>query len=182
MKNIVPLTLLINLFIISNCSIGQGNLYSASEFYPNNSIYIELAGNSLFFASLNYERIFHKEDNLFLSVRGGIGYGKFLNVSVLSLPILVNGIFHIHRAFSFELGLGTTLMNVGYQKDEDYPYGYHFGGTFTGVAGIRIQSSKGFLFRASFTPILDVNNLLSPDSKLKSRLLPWFGISFGDSF
>ena len=162
---------------------------------PNNSIYLELAGQGLL-VSLNYERIFFHGGDFYISGRMGFGYVP-PKITTLSLPLLVNGMYQVSNGFLFELGIG---FNPTYTFWPDYysSGGLFSGGAFyesgsfidpliTGFAGIRIQKKKGFLFRLGFTPLIELtknmeNRTIYKQFGIKNSFLPWVGMSLGYSF
>ncbi len=147
--------------------------------YPNNSVFIEIGGNSFFFGSLNYERIFLNKDFFYLSGRIGVGYGYFID-QIQSAPIVINGIFQIYHTLAVEVGAGLSLVRYGIETEMGsgiWNYQYEFAPT--GIAGIRIQAKNGFLFRLDFTPLYD-QIIIKRESGY--NIIPWFGFSLGYSF
>jgi hypothetical protein len=146
--------------------------------YPYNSIYLELGGNSIYFGSLNYERILLHRKFYYLSVRGGIG-GGYIPIpppeSMISFPLLINSIFQLNRGSAIELGTGVSWMLVGTEEGESSNLGiWETGGDApvpTGTIGYRYQAKKGFLLRVNFTPFTNFKEIFY-----------FFGISFGYSF
>jgi len=145
---------------------------------PNNSIYLELFGNSVFY-SLNYERIFINKNKFYLSGRIGACY---LPVKIddkrFVFPLLINGILHYNKRLHFEFGIGVTFFSLREFNYNYYPSSpnYVFYENMLAIVaniGLRYQGQKGFLFRLGFTPLYSIKG---------PRLLPWGGISFGYSF
>jgi len=166
------------LLISINC-LGQENNKPTEISYPYNSIYIEFGGNAVFFGSLNYERIIVNKNILYLSGRIGIGYGNFSGTSVISMPVLINGIFQIYNPLAFEVGLGVSFMNVGKQDNfGDGHWIYRNEVAPTGIAGIRLQLKNGFLMRLDFTPFYANLEYENEESIFHSS----FGLSIGYSF
>jgi len=158
---------------------GQDTVKNHPYNYATNNIFVEVAGNSYLFGSLNYERVIIKRGNFYFNGRIGIGYGNFSQTSIISLPIGFNGIIQIHRAFAWEIGLGFTLMQItrsdasprnSVQEYEQIP-------ALIVNTGFRIQDKDGFLFRIDFTPFFnpDKEGQLLPGNKLN----PWAGLSIG---
>ena len=173
------LFLLLTFSVISLFCLGQGKDSTYIGLYPNNSIFIEIGGNSVLFGSLNYERIFLKRDFFYLSGRIGVGYGNFVGVDILSTPILINGIFQIYHALAFEVGVGLSLMRFGTESELGSGiWSYEYEPAPTGIAGIRIQAKNGFLFRLGFTPLYA--HIIQDDHGYHG--VPWFGFSLGYSF
>jgi len=158
---------------------GQDTVKNHQYNYPNNNIFVEVAGNSYFFGSLNYERVLVKQKNFYLNGRIGIGYGNYWPTSILSAPIGFNGILQIYQAFAWEIGLGFSLIRIkrsdasprnSILELEQIP-------AMIPSTGFRIQDKDGFLLRIDFTPIFNLNNkgqLLPP-----KRFAPWVGLSIG---
>ena len=162
---------------------------------PVNSLYLELAGH-LNFVSLNYERLFYYKKEVYLTWRIGAGYIP-PSVNTISLPFLVNGIYHVSRGFFLELGMGLDLTYTFWtdQHGSDaqlYGTTFYAAGAFadlllTGCAGIRIQSRNGFLLRLDFTPLVELNDnagtrTIYMQTGSGKRFLPWVGVSLGYSF
>ncbi|MFA5781137.1 MAG: hypothetical protein WC868_02590 [Bacteroidales bacterium] len=147
---------------------------------PNNSFYIELLGNAPLY-SLNYERIFINKNKFYLSGRIGIGY-FFSKLdpgssNIVVTPVLINVGYQLRKKFFIETGIGATYA---YQREVTYSYysgkkEIDINNSFFGTAliGLRIQGSKGFLFRVGFTPFYSINEFL---------FAPFGGVSFGYSF
>ena len=167
---------LIPVFIKVN---GQDTVKNHQYNYPNNSIFIEVAGNSYLFGSLNYERVLIKRGNFYFNGRIGIGYGNYSQTSILSLPIGFNGIIQIYQAFAWEIGLGFSLIQI--RRSDASPRNSIL--EFEQIpaiivnTGLRIQDKNGFLFRIDFTPFFNPNNegQLLPPKGFK----PWAGLSIG---
>src|ERR1035438_5715961 len=176
---LVLLLLMILVFPFTSCFYchAQGSLRDNLVVYPNNSIFLELGGNSVFYGSLNYERIFLQRDFFYLSGRAGVGFGGFLSVNVLSVPLMANGIFQIYHALAFEVGVGVTLMKISRQQGEDEggDWSYQYQPAVSAMAGLRVQAKNGFLFRLNFTPFM--NYLYEHAADYKPAV--WFGMSFG---
>lgn len=172
MKYLVPI--LIFLFSI-NQVIGQDSIMKPKSNFPDNSIFFEVAGNGISYLSINYERMLLQKKSFYLSGRAGVGYFGFLNIhKLISLPVAFCGIIQWSRVFATEIGVGGTYAYVE-QEDDDYnENGEMIYSQFVvpvALAGIRVQSEKGFLFRATFTPIFTYD-----------KVYPCFGLSFGYSF
>lgn len=165
--------------IISLSCIGQENPKPARISYPNNSIYIEFGGNAIFFGSLNYERVIINKNLFYLSGRIGIGYGNFSGTRIISMPILINGIFQIYNPLSLEVGIGISLMNIGKQDNfGDGNWIYRNEVAPTGIVGIRLQLKNGFLMRLDFTPFYANLEYQNETSIIHCS----FGLSLGYSF
>ncbi len=176
MKILIVLLFLILVFIKVNC---QDTVKNHQYNYPNNSIFLEVAGNSYFFGSLNYERVLFKKGSFYFNGRIGIGYGNYSQTTILSLPIGFNGIIQIYQAFAWEIGLGLSLIHI--KRSDASPRNSLL--EFENIAamipstGFRIQDKDGFLLRIDFTPFFNLNSegqLLPPKS-----IKPWVGLSIG---
>jgi hypothetical protein len=143
---------------------------------PYNSFNIEVFGNSYLYGSLNYERIFFHRNDLYLSGRVGIGYIYFYNGFILSAPLLFNVIYHVYKDLSLEGGVGTTLF---FQQTTDSDFN-GVDPVLTGFIGMRLQTARGFCFRAGFVPFYDFMD--SGANFFSNHFEPWGGISFGYSF
>jgi hypothetical protein len=152
----------------------------------NNAIYLELLGNAVLFGSLNYERVVIHSRKVCFTFRTGFGYANDGTSQAMNFPLLANAWFRVSRKTCLEAGVGT-LLSYSYWP-EHYSFGLlsptwvesgdSFDAAFTACFGVRIQAPSGFLFRAGFTPLvnLDTKTYLFP------IFLPWGGISFGYSF
>lgn len=165
--------------LVSSIGFGQDTIKKQiiSNTLPNNSIYVELFGNSLYFGSVNYERIILHKQSFYFSGRIGTGFGYLIDTELLSIPIGLNGIFHIYHALYFEVGAGTTLFYYTQKQSDSGKWENGHWAALTGTAGIRLKSPGGFVFRATFTPIFNLNNPLN-----LSEVISWFGFSFGGCF
>ena len=143
---------------------------------PDNSVYIELFGNSFLYGSINYERIiFHQKSN-YLSGRIGAGFDYYEGTNIFSTPVIFNYIYNIHKDISFEVGMGTTIV-MQYVKNSSENLIIPL---LTGNVGIRIQSATGFIFRFGVTPFINFSD--DHPSRFDSFFMPWIGITFGYSF
>ena len=157
---------------------GQEKADTLPRVYPNNSIYLELGGNAIYFGSVNYERILLNRKFFYLSVRGGIG-GGYIPIppseSMISFPLLINSIFQVDKGIAVEAGAGISWMLVGTEEGESSNLGIWVKGgdapVPTGTIGFRYQAKKGFLLRVNFTPFTNFDEIFY-----------FFGISFGYSF
>ena len=106
--------------LMSSIGFGQDTIKKqiVSDTIPNNSIFVELFGNSLFFGSISYERIILHKHFFYLAGRIGKGFGYFFDTELLSIPVGLNGIFHIYHQLYFEVGAGATLFYYN-QKQSD---------------------------------------------------------------
>jgi len=167
--------------------------------FPNNSIYLELAGYSMGLGSLNYERVFFHKRHFYLTVRAGVGIkpGRY---QTISFPLLVNGIYQVSNKFALELGAGTNISYTWWNSwtetfnfwfivpvngTVDHPAGSFFAPLLVFNAGIRVQKPKGFVFRFNFTPLINFQTLskeVDYYTTLPRKVGCWFGISFGKSF
>jgi hypothetical protein len=135
-----------------------------------NSVYVELAGNSLFY-SVNYDRLFNKK----VSGRLGVMTAGAGDVSLTAVPLVGNYLFGSgsHR---FEVGAGPQLFLVSVDTENADGFGGidEDGTAIAGTAtlGYRYQPMDGgFQFRIGFTP-----------SFSQFGFLPWAGLSLGYAF
>jgi len=176
MKYSTIILFLIPVFLKVN---GQDTVKNPPYIYPNNSIFIEAAGNSYFFGSLNYERVLINKGIFYFNARIGIGYGNYSQTSILSLPIGFNGVLQIYQAFAWEFGLGLSLMQIKRSNASPRNSIEEFEQILALIpsTGLRIQDKNGFLFRIDFTPFFNPNSKgqLIPSKSFK----PWVGLSIG---
>ena len=164
---------------MSSIGFGQDTIKTqiSSDTLSNNSIFIEFFGNSFFYGSVNYERIILHKESFYLSGRIGTGAGYYVNTKLFSIPVVLNGIFHIYHPLYFEVGAGTTLFYYNQQNGVTGKWENGHWAALTGTAGIRLKSHGGFVFRATFTPIFNPNYYV-----IQSNPIVVFGISFGWCF
>jgi hypothetical protein len=156
------------LFLISFQVYGQ-------TFDAKNSLYVELGGNAGLY-SLNYDRILYQK-NAFKAV-GRVGISAFPQrffdqlapVLPLELTALIGkGNHHLETG----IGVAPLLHHVNHREENTLVTKLELGAFTTGRIGYRYQKSTGgFLFRAAFIPIIN----------LDSQLVPFAGISLGKSF
>jgi len=174
--------IIIILIIVCTCN-GQDTVSTSKNTHPKNSLFFEIAGSSIFFGSLNYERILINKNFFSFSGRIGIGIGKFWGNSLVTVPLLANGIFHVYHSIALEIGVGAEVLKMGFQqqdKPNKQPWRYNTDIIPTTMIGIRIQAKNGFLLRATFTPYYFYS---FSDSNINSNnFTPWFGLSLGGSF
>jgi hypothetical protein len=162
---------------------------------PGNSVYIELAGH-LNVVSINYEKVFYKVRDFYLTGRVGLGYIP-PTVNTLTVPVLANGIYRVSDVLFLELGFGLSVTYTFWSdittREEPYtlstvPVSGHFMDILlAGHAGIRVQKKNGFLFRFGFTPLYELTDILENRTvymqlDITEAFLPWVGMSFGYSF
>ncbi len=131
--------------------------------YAHHSIFLELAGNALFY-SINYDYRFWEH----VSVRAGFGRLKFFETSTL-VPVMINYLLPIsHHGSYLEVGAGPV-----FNLSKDYELVSSSDSNIAGTAtiGYRWQPVHGFQFRISFTPAFSA-----------TAFQPWGGISFGHCF
>lgn len=158
---------------------GQDTIKHYQDNYPINNIFVEVAGNSYLFGSLNYERVLLKQRNFYFNGRIGIGYGNFAPTSILSAPIGFNGIFKFYHAFAWEIGVGLSFMQI--KRSDASPRNSelefeHISAMILST-GLRFQDKNGFLLRIDFTPFFNLNN--EGHYIPSKRFVPWFGLSIG---
>lgn len=133
-----------------------------------NSVFTELAGNSLIY-SVNYDRRFGPKWTGRIGVMSaGVG-----DVSLTFVPIMGNYLLGSgnHR---FEIGAGPQIFNASIEGSGSFS-GINESGTFiagTATLGYRYQPMDGgFQFRIGVTP-----------SFTAFGFIPWAGLSFGYAF
>lgn len=156
--------------IISTCdSIKKDSLFNK---FHKNSIYAEFLGYSIFFGSLNYERLIFIKRNNAINVRiGFFAYPLYLPDWFVVIPLSVNYQLKLANKINFEIGAGTSIIFDGNSKYI----------SILGNTGFRFQIRKNFLFKINFTPLFQINYFTREDI-YKLRLSPWFGLSIGYSF
>jgi hypothetical protein len=140
-----------------------------------NILFLELAGHCGY-GSVNYERIILKKNSFLTTIRLGIGtynlvdFMNRLNPDIL-LPFLLNGLYgHNHK---LELGIGATYSNIVFADFSNYKRNRESNLNTILCFGYRFQkNSNGILFRATYTPIIELNKYFRH----------WAGISIGYSF
>lgn len=146
------------------------------DLYPKrsrnkNHLYGELIG-STFGLGLSYERTVVSDTSIQLNVRVGTGTIIFVNaVPLVGMNILI--------------GKKENLLEIGANGIRTYAFGI-LGGESTyllvnPVIGYRYQGASGFIFRATFTPMIEAYD---PDDWVSNDrpFLPLAGISLGFSF
>lgn len=136
-----------------------------------NHIYLELFGSGIFY-SANFERYLSED----LTLRAGFGLtpglifvdGTFIQIPV-SFSYLIGGI-----SSKFEIGLGGTYFGGSETEVFGLPVDDQSILYLTGIFGYRYISTRGFVFRITFTPFYN------PDSD--PEFIPSGGISFGYAF
>jgi hypothetical protein len=120
-----------------------------------NSVYVELLGNGLFY-SANYDRMITES----IGARVGIGYIQPANAAVLTFPVMVHYLVGSGNN-KLELGFGACVIsqpeNVSFSfKSSDKEFSGS-GALGTMTVGYRYQrADQGFVFRAGFTPFFGV--------------------------
>jgi hypothetical protein len=145
---------------------------------PNNSIYLEIFGSSLLY-SFNYERNIFENEKFGLSARVGAGYAD-LSFSQPErdyvFPFTISMLFRGYKRLYFEVGSGLTFKRDGNAEEMHSEWMFESNYYITTNLGFRYQGKKGFLFRAGYTPFLDLQEHFA---------YGWwngFGISLGFSF
>ena len=138
-------------------------------FAQKNSIDLEAGGNGLF-GSVNYERQLTKQPGL--EARIGLGFYSE-NAFYLTIPAGINYLFKLKNRKSFiDAGLGITWTRIDgnlFGKSNNSK-GDHFV-NFIPSIGYRKHTSKDFMWRISFTPVVN-----------KYGSTPWIGASIGKIF
>ncbi|PWU05108.1 MAG: hypothetical protein C5B52_00250 [Bacteroidetes bacterium] len=168
MKQIfILITLLISTHFQSHC---QDSLILKTPYkIRQNAFYVELAGETLFGLSMNYERFFSKKPGG-LSARVGLGLGFVSDLETSE------SYFAIPLGLSYNLGFGSKTDFLELGANYSAIKGNEGGGTLqflNPVVGWRHISPNGFHMRVTLMPVLFVE---------ESYLLPWAGVSLGFSF
>lgn len=156
MKTIINTTFII--FFCWNLTLGQGK--PMRDNIECNSIYTEAFGQG-FCWSLNYDRLFNKENRFMNSFTAGIVYvPKFMEFGdgiYYGIPLSYNWLLG-RKSHHLELGIGLTSLFVkpnSNQRSDFYAY-------FTPKIGYRFQRPQGGLFfRATATPTIDLLNVIT---------------------
>ena len=147
MKKATTLTILASL-LLGSLTLASDDPAESSELkygrIAQNAVYAEIYGNSVAY-SVNYERVFLNKRPFFLTCRGGVGYFSS-RYSVLSFPVLINGLYQIKYSWFGEFGLGTTFLSRGGGPFHRWP---------TGIVGLRYQGQRGLFGTAAWTPHYD---------------------------
>ncbi|MDR2928790.1 MAG: hypothetical protein LBV41_11430 [Cytophagaceae bacterium] len=123
------------------------------------NVYVELGGAGLAL-STNYDQRFRGANGLGFSA-GIFGFDVF-GVNLMGGQVALNYLIGKENKY-LELGAGTNIsLTDGYRTE--------FGLLPFAMIGYRYQPVKGFLFRATLTPIYI------------GGLAPWAGVSFGYAF
>ena len=156
-------------------AICQDSLISPKKCFQKNSFFFEVAGSGLAYISINYERVFFHKKLFYLSGRTGFGFFGFLSIKkLISVPVTLCGILQISNVIAAEIGIGGTYAYIEQEGDDYYSNGEYLYNQYVipvGIIGIRLQKAKGFLFRATFTPVFTYE-----------KVYPGFGLSLGYSF
>jgi hypothetical protein len=147
-------------------------------------------------ASINYERALSRKDrNSKTSLR--IGYGAFrrgleingvggtYTIPVVPIEFSVSNTFSKH---SINMGIGIAPT-----WDKQIYFNFYYGGgvkeefyvTYFARIGYLFQGTKGLLLKVAFVPLLTKEFEASTNSIAISytrKLIPWAGISIGQSF
>jgi hypothetical protein len=173
LTNLSPMkrSLLFLIFISFYFEVSCQEISREAEF-RRNEIFLELGGNGLL-GSINYERQFTNKPGLGMRVGAGV-YGTDTHLTV---PLGLNYLIRFFKSRSFvDLGLGVTYIKYNVQlyalakREEGYveknQYFY-----FIPSAGLKVCSSKNYVFRLYATPVWTT---LGP--------LPFVGLGFGKRF
>jgi hypothetical protein len=140
----------------------------ASSALDNNALYVELLG-STYGIGLSYERKIVSSEALRLNAR--IGVGTLFLVS--SVPTV---------GFNALAGRKRSFLELGFNANRTYALDIFFAGANTywlgnPILGYRYIADSGFIFRASFTPFINVFN-----ADIGNGFVPFLGLSFGRTF
>jgi hypothetical protein len=134
----------------------------------NNVIYAELLG-STYGIGINYERKIISTPLLSLNARIGIGTLFFVSAA----PTI---------GFNVLAGRRKNFLEFGFNANRTYALDLFFAGANTywlgnPILGYRYISKSGFVFRFSFTPLLNVFN-----AEIGNEFVPFLGLSLGKTF
>jgi hypothetical protein len=116
----------------------------STNYFPANSIYIELLGNYTFY-TINYERIISQKRKNALNARIGLGYG-IIFIHLLALPLNITYQRYISNGIYFEVGPGINYL---YETDFSYERSHI---QFCLNVGFRFLVTKRFLIRLCYSP------------------------------
>ena len=172
----MKLYLLLPVFVlVCTFCYGQKKTDTLPRIYPNNSVYIELLGQTVLGVSFNYERVLLHRKFYYLTARAGFGAGVVYPFSsLIAFPLMINSIFRVHKGLAIELGTGINMMFVNIENGEGNELGiWDYGNAPipSGEFGLRYQGKKGFLFRFDLTPSTNFKEFFC-----------FFGFSLGYSF
>jgi hypothetical protein len=174
--------ILLAVLILMVCST---HAQDTNKFVKLNSVQLELGGHGLVY-SLNYERILLNYNRFKLAGQVGFSYyPPFTGFIDYWIPISINGMFSI-RNHHIELGSGFIINRVSSRDFYNNAIDWDWEGFLSARIGYRYQKPDGhFLFRAGFTPVLEINFLskLKPvNSGFISGFHPLPAVAFGYSF
>jgi hypothetical protein len=166
------------------------------------SFFLEMAGHSLG-GSVNYDKVVLRKSDLSLTCRFGLGFCPCpiqgttdKSYRIFSSPILVNIVYPVSKIVFLEAGVGLvntitfwpTYSILNGTDKITYFTSSSFDCLLTLNAGIRVQTNRGFLFRAGYISLREINPYkqyrvitylpFAPND----FYLPWFGLSFGYSY
>ena len=124
------------------------------------SVFVELAGNAAFGATVNVEARVHPH----VALRAGIGNDFYTSTMVVPAQVVF---MSSARRSAIEVSAGVTVAF----EDSRYTGNWNWDGVkpfFTGFAGYRYQAPGGFLFRLGVVPLLWTNGHI-----------PWVALSLG---
>jgi len=169
------LLILIFIFFISPVK-GQEISKENNSVIAKNNVYASLGGPGIYF-SLIYERIVLNDKKFSLGIKGGIGTGlsSVLFPDEFNFPI---GVYFLYgkRNSHLDLSMNVTsylLQQYDYTKDNNYK---ELRLLVVPSVSYRYQKPEGgFLLRAGFSPIININSITN-------SFVPWIDISIGWSF
>ncbi len=152
-----PIAAIFFFFIISFIACGQ------TDINKRRSVFFETAGSGGL-GSINYEKLFHQNENIEFTWRAGISIAPIdrNNGVGIVFPLMVNGLFG-KRAHKLELGLGqgVTITTKG--------SGFILA---TAAIGYRYQhESKKWFYRITYTPLISY--------LIDFQVQQWAGVSIG---
>ena len=157
--------------ILINVVLSQDSSHVVSR----NILYLELAGAGGY-GSVNYEVDLFLKKYFKVGLRGGIStchlrdYTNTFNPDVI-VPLSI--VFLYGNNHNLELGAGQTISSIPSFNQVDFYPKRKTNLSTTATVGYRYQKKNGgFMYRVSFTPILDNNKILRK----------WIGLSVGYVF
>jgi hypothetical protein len=136
-----------------------------------NAAYGEIGGSGII-PTVNYERRLNERWFGRIGLGVAFSYTEEDSDAAFAIPLTVSSVNRPASNHHLELGGGITI--VAGDRQELFDYGDDDDENFstlsvTGIVGYRYQKPDGgFLFRATFTPVVS-----------EGDFLPWAGVSFG---
>ncbi len=161
---------------ISTAAFAHTDSLISYKFQNKNSLQLDLGGHGLGY-SVNYEKIILNGERFKTTAQVGIAYyPPITGLIQIWAPVIINQIYTFNKHHvEFGLGMMFTDDYGYYQKANSLEMHKRMYNFYAGRVGYRYQKPDGkFLFRASFTPLIERN--------YSNSLYPLGGVSFGWSF